>query len=101
MPRFSIIIPVYNRIDEVRDLMESLAHQSCKDFEVVIVEDGSSAPCKEVVEEYTNQVNASYYYKENEGVQHKIIPGKDGKIYLDEYRELIAKALGVKEDKNE
>lgn len=67
MPRFSIIIPVYNRIDEVRDLMESLAVQSCKDFEVVIVEDGSSAPCKEVVEQYANKVEASYYYKENEG----------------------------------
>ncbi len=67
MPRFSIIIPVYNRIDEVRDLMESLAVQSCKDFEVVIVEDGSSAPCKDVVEEYADRVNASYYYKENEG----------------------------------
>ena len=62
-----IIIPVYNRIDEVRDLMESLAVQSCKDFEVVIVEDGSSAPCKDVVEEYADWVNASYYYKENEG----------------------------------
>lgn len=67
MPRFSIIIPVYNRIDEVRDLMESLAVQSCKDFEVVIVEDGSSAPCKEIVEQYANKVEASYYYKENEG----------------------------------
>ena len=67
MPRFSVIIPVYNRIDEVRDLMESLALQSCKDFEVVIVEDGSSAPCKDVVEEYADRVDASYYYKENEG----------------------------------
>lgn len=67
MPRFSVIIPVYNRIDEVRDLMKSLALQSCKDFEVVIVEDGSSAPCKDVVEEYADRVNASYYYKENEG----------------------------------
>lgn len=67
MPRFSVIIPVYNRIDEVRDLMKSLALQSCKDFEVVIVEDGSSAPCKYVVEEYADRVNASYYYKENEG----------------------------------
>ena len=66
MPRFSIIIPVYNRIDEVRDLMDSLALQSCKDFEVVIVEDGSSAPCKDVVEEYSGKVNVSYYYKENE-----------------------------------
>ncbi len=67
MPQFSVIIPVYNRIDEVRDLMESLALQSCKDFEVVIVEDGSSAPCKDVVEKYADRVDASYYYKENEG----------------------------------
>lgn len=67
MPQFSVIIPVYNRIDEVRDLMESLALQSCKDFEVVIVEDGSTAPCKDVVEEYADRVDASYYYKENEG----------------------------------
>ena len=64
MPQFSVIIPVYNRIDEVRDLMESLALQSCKDFEVVIVEDGSSAPCKDVVEKYADRVDASYYYKE-------------------------------------
>lgn len=67
MPQFSVIIPVYNRIDEVRDLMESLALQSCKDFEVVIIEDGSSAPCKDVVEKYADRVDASYYYKENEG----------------------------------
>lgn len=40
MPRFSVIVPVYNRVDEVRDLMESLAAQTCGDFETVIVEDG-------------------------------------------------------------
>ncbi len=45
-PRFSVIVPVYNRIDEVSDLMESLEAQTCKDFEVVIVEDGSTEPCE-------------------------------------------------------
>lgn len=65
-PRFSIIVPVYNRIDEVRDLMESLDKQSLKNFEVILVEDGSTEPCEMVVSEFPN-VNAMYFYKENEG----------------------------------
>ena len=40
MPRFSVIVPVYNRCDAVDDLLKSLAAQTCKDFEVMIVEDG-------------------------------------------------------------
>ena len=46
--RYSVIIPVYNRPDEVDELLQSLTVQCFKDFEVVIVEDGSSIPCKEV-----------------------------------------------------
>ena len=42
--RYSVIIPVYNRPDEVDELLQSLTEQSFKDFEVVIVEDGSSIP---------------------------------------------------------
>lgn len=67
MPRFSVIVPVYNRIDEVEDLMRSLAEQTCRDFEVVIVEDGSTQPCKETVEKYSDRVNAKYFFKSNEG----------------------------------
>ena len=67
MPRFSIIIPVYNRIDEVEDLLKSLSQQSCKNFETIIVEDGSSAPCDKVVEKYSSQVDVKYFFKENEG----------------------------------
>ncbi|MDE6491041.1 MAG: glycosyltransferase, partial [Muribaculaceae bacterium] len=67
MPKFSVIVPVYNRVDEVRDLMASLARQTCRDFEAVIVEDGSTEPCREVVEEYAGIVDARYYYKDNEG----------------------------------
>lgn len=65
-PRFSVIVPVYNRIDEVRDLMDSLSAQTLKNFEVVIVEDGSTDPCGDIVKSYPN-VDASYYFKENEG----------------------------------
>lgn len=64
--RFSVIVPVYNRIDEVRDLLESLSRQSAKNFEVVIVEDGSSQPCREVAER-DRGIDVKYFYKENEG----------------------------------
>lgn len=67
MPQFSVIVPVYNRIDEVSDLLASLAGQTCKDFETIIVEDGSTEPCAEVVEKYASAANARYYFKENEG----------------------------------
>lgn len=67
MCRFSVIVPVYNRISEVEDLLESLASQICKDFEVVIVEDGSSQRCDGVVDRYAGEIDVSYYYKENEG----------------------------------
>lgn len=67
-PAFSIIVPVYNRIDEVRDLTESLLAQSCRDFELIVVEDGSTAPCREVVEEAARRgLNARYFFKSNEG----------------------------------
>lgn len=67
MPRFSVIVPVYNRIDEVADLMESLSRQTYTDFEAIIVEDGSSEPCKDVVESYKGKIDAHYHYKPNEG----------------------------------
>ncbi len=65
-PRFSVIVPVYNRPDEVADLMRSLAAQTCGDFEVIIVEDGSTVRCKESVDRYP-EVRSKYYYKDNEG----------------------------------
>ena len=67
MPYFSIIIPVYNRPDEVNDLLESLSKQTYKDFEVIIVEDGSTVCCADAVKRYTRIVDIHYYYKENEG----------------------------------
>lgn len=67
MPYFSIIVPVYNRVDEVRDLLDSLSQQTSNDFEVVIVEDGSSVRCDGVVKEYSEKISIQYFYKENEG----------------------------------
>lgn len=65
--KYSVIVPVYNRIDEVADLLASLAAQSARNFEVVIVEDGSTAPCREAVDRYADSLEVKYYFKSNEG----------------------------------
>jgi glycosyltransferase involved in cell wall biosynthesis len=65
--RYSIIVPVFNRPDEVDELLESLSSQTLTDFEVVIVEDGSQIPCKDVCDKYANILDLHYYFKENSG----------------------------------
>jgi glycosyltransferase involved in cell wall biosynthesis len=65
---FSLIIPVYNRPDEIAELLQSLAVQVYqKNFEIIIVEDGSSVSCKDVVATYKSNLTISYYFKENSG----------------------------------
>ncbi len=64
---FSIIIPVYNRPDEVEELLDSLSKQSETNFEIIIVEDGSVNKCFEIVEKYRKKLNIKYYDKKNEG----------------------------------
>ncbi len=65
--RFSIIIPVYNRPQEVDELLESLTHQTFNDFEVVVVEDGSSEKCDTVCQKYADKLPVNYYFKPNSG----------------------------------
>ena len=65
--KYSIIVPVYNRPDEVDELLQSLCEQSLKDFEVIIVEDGSQKDCKEVVGRYTDRLDVKYFMKPNSG----------------------------------
>jgi len=67
MPYFSVIIPVYNRPDEVRELLESLSKQTLKDFEVLLIEDGSVNRCNTVAQEFDKDLNICYFYKENSG----------------------------------
>ena len=64
---WSIIVPVYNRPDEVDELLQSLTTQTEKDFEVVIVEDGSEKTCEDVCKRYAGILDLHYYYKENSG----------------------------------
>ena len=65
--KYSIIIPVFNRPDEVDELLASLVTQSFTDFEVVIVEDGSSIPCKDVADKYADRLQLQYHSKPNSG----------------------------------
>jgi len=65
---FSLIIPVFNRPEEVDELLESLAQSTYPEiFEIVIVEDGSTLLCKDVAQKYVDRLDISYYYKENSG----------------------------------
>lgn len=66
--RFSFIIPVYNRPEEIKELLSSMVRlKGANDFEVVVVEDGSSIPCKDVVDAYKDRLNIVYYFKPNSG----------------------------------
>ena len=65
--KYSIIVPVYNRPDEVDELLGSLTEQTEKDFEVIIVEDGSSVTCEKVCNDYKATLDIHYFMKENSG----------------------------------
>ena len=65
--KYSIIVPVYNRPDEVDELLESLCQQTVKDFEVLIIEDGSQRDCKSVTEKYAGRLDVKYFMKPNSG----------------------------------
>ncbi len=67
MERFSIIIPVFNRPDEVDELLASLTRQTDKGFEVLVIEDGSTIPCDEICRKYEEQLDLHYYFKPNSG----------------------------------
>lgn len=65
--KYSFIIPVYNRPDEVDELLQSMTHQTLTDFEVIVVEDGSARDCKDVCTRYAGKLDLHYYMKENSG----------------------------------
>ena len=64
---YSIIVPVYNRPGEVKELLDSLAAQTVKPFELVIIEDGSKERCDHLLGHYRSLFDIHYYYKDNSG----------------------------------
>lgn len=67
MRYYSIVIPVYNRPEEVKELLESLLDQSYKNFEVIIVEDGSKIDAKSVVNQFLDKISIQYFVTPNQG----------------------------------
>lgn len=65
--RYSVIIPVYNRPEEVDELLNSLTSQTYRNFEVLVIEDGSTKPCEKIINKYQHQLDISYYAKNNSG----------------------------------
>lgn len=65
--KYSFIIPVYNRPDEVDELLQSMTRQTLTDFEVIVVEDGSVRDCKNVCDSYAGRLDLHYHMKENSG----------------------------------
>jgi glycosyltransferase involved in cell wall biosynthesis len=66
-PYFSIIIPVYNRPEEIRELLHSLTAQEYRNFEVLVIEDGSSLACEQEVKAFEKSLQIRYFYKPNTG----------------------------------
>jgi glycosyltransferase involved in cell wall biosynthesis len=65
--QFSIIIPIYNRPDELNELLQCIENQTYRYFEVIIIEDGSKLKCDKIAEKYQSKINISYYFQENTG----------------------------------
>jgi len=67
MINFSVIIPIFNRPDELRELLDSLTQQTYTHFEVLVIEDGSTVKADDVVAAFTDRLAVRYYTKENSG----------------------------------
>uniref|UniRef100_UPI00356B5772 glycosyltransferase n=1 Tax=Ancylomarina sp. TaxID=1970196 RepID=UPI00356B5772 len=67
MPKYSVIIPIYNRPDEAKELLASLAKQTYKNFDILMIEDGSTEDCSDIVKHYSNELDIKYHFKANSG----------------------------------
>lgn len=63
----SIIIPVYNRPEEIKELLQSLTRQTISNFEVIVIEDGSAIKCNDIIELFKENLNIHYFFQENTG----------------------------------
>ncbi len=64
---FSVIIPVYNRPDELSELLQSLVSQHFKDFEVLVIDDGSTISCEKIADSFSDKLSIHYFFKQNSG----------------------------------
>jgi glycosyltransferase involved in cell wall biosynthesis len=67
MRKYSVIIPIYNRPEELDELLESLKLQTYTDFEIIIVEDGSELSSEQIAKKFAHVLHIQYFSKKNEG----------------------------------
>ena len=110
MPKYSIIIPVYNTEEYLKKCLESVVNQTYKDFEVIIVNDGTEDNSQSIIDAYTQKYkNVSYIIQKNQGLsmaRNNGIKKSKGKFFLlldsDDYIELyLLKVLNQEKEKNE
>lgn len=65
--RFSIIVPVFNRPDEIKDLIQSIVDQKYRDLEIIVIEDGSSISSNDIINSFKNKINLQYHEISNQG----------------------------------
>lgn len=65
--KFSFVIPLFNRPEEINELLQSLSKIKGSNFEVIVVEDGSEIDSKSIVEKYLQTLSIKYFFKENSG----------------------------------
>jgi glycosyltransferase involved in cell wall biosynthesis len=66
-PKYSVIVPVFNRPEEMDELLKSLLDQTVDDFEIIVVEDGSTIKSQSIVEKYSQKLHIQYFFKTNSG----------------------------------
>lgn len=108
IPQFSIIIPLFNAEAYITQCLESIRNQTYKEFEVWIVDDGSTDHSASVVQDFLSDERFHYYYQENRGVsaarnqgiskaKGAYIAFIDSDDFIDEdYLELFAQAIHQK-----
>ncbi len=67
MPKYSVIVPVFNRPQEIEELLQSLVSQTYRNFEVLIIEDGSTHTSEAVYEAFSTRLAIRYFFKQNSG----------------------------------
>lgn len=68
-PVCTVVIPTYNRLGHLRRTLDALTRQDIgpDQFEVIVVDDGSTEPTSELVQRYADRLDVSYHYQPDEG----------------------------------
>jgi glycosyltransferase involved in cell wall biosynthesis len=100
MSQISIIIPSFNTAHYLCEAVDSVLNSTFKDFEIIIVDDGSTDNTKQVVSKYNNTPSVNYIYQSNKGLagaRNTGISAAQGKylVFLDSDDVILSDKLEV------